>query len=229
MKRFVRNAGVPPAVPAASRRRVLSSVRAVRAASSARDMRHDNFIPPPQLVAIHSRGRLPHWNVQSAIYFVTFRLRDSLPREIIAALMLERKHLERSTKTPAERAHLGRAFGTRLDAHLDEGHGSCCLREHAEIVATALLHFDGERYDLHAWCVMPNHVHVMLSLQDNESLPKVVHSWKSFTAHAIGRGVIWQREYFDRVVRSAAEFAETRAYIHRNPEHAGLRDWPWVG
>lgn len=192
-------------------------------------MRHDNFIPPPKQVQIHSRGRLPHWQVDEAVYFVTFRLNDSLPRLSVASLMQERERMLRNSTTAAERRRLDHAFGLRLDWHLDQHYGSCLLREHGEIVANALLHFDHARYELHAWCVMPNHVHVMLYVTHGVDVPKIVHSWKSYTAHRIGRGVIWQREYFDRVVRTPGEFADTRAYIRANPVKAGLVKWPWVG
>ena len=192
-------------------------------------MRHDNFIPPPQLTNIRSRGRLPHWEVDNAVYFITFRLRDSIPREIVQSLTLERERMLRTVTTAADRSRLDEAFALRLDRHLDEGYGSCILREHAEIVASALKHFDRTRYELHAWCVMPNHVHVMVYLTHGRDLESVLHSWKSYTAHKIGRGVIWQREYFDRVIRSPQQFNNTRAYIHANPAKAGLLNWPWVG
>jgi len=191
-------------------------------------MRYDNFIPHPRLVEIRSRGRLPHWQVDDAIYSITFRLRDSLPRDVAHSLILERAHMLRGITSTTERARLDHAFAIRLDRELDRGYGSCILREHGEVVANALRHFDGVRYELHAWCVMPNHVHVMLHLAQGRELPRVVHSWKSYTAHVIGRGVIWQREYFDRVIRSPSDYNATRAYIRGNPAKAGLRDWQWV-
>jgi REP element-mobilizing transposase RayT len=189
-------------------------------------MRHDNFIPN---VRIRSRGRLPHWEVDAAVYSVTFRLRDSLPREIARSLVLERAHMLRNITTDVERARLDEAFALRLDHYLDEGYGSCILRQHGEVVAQALRYFDRERYELHAWCVMPNHVHVMFYLARGRDLEKVLHMWKSYTAHEIDLGVIWQKEYFDRVIRSAEHFNGTRAYIRNNPAKAGLVNWPWVG
>lgn len=192
-------------------------------------MRHDNFIPTPHFVQIHSRGRLPHWQVDDAVYFVTFRLRDSLPADVARELFREREHMLRSVANPADRARVDHAFAIRLDQELDAGSGSCLLAEHAEVIANALTCFHGARYELHAWCVMPNHVHAMLHVARGRDMPAILHSWKSYTAHRIGQGVIWQREYFDRVVRSPEEFSETRGYIHANPLKAGLRDWPWVG
>jgi len=188
-------------------------------------MRHDNFIPR---VRIRSRGRLPHWEVNSGTYSITFRLRDSLPPQIVRSLMHERTRMLRSAEYEANRARFEEAFSLRLDSYLDAGWGSCILREHGETVASALRHFDGVRYDLHAWCVMPNHVHVLASLHE-EPLEQVLHTWKSFTAHQIGLGVIWQREYFDRIIRSVEHFESSRAYIRANPAKAGLRNWLWVG
>jgi REP element-mobilizing transposase RayT len=192
-------------------------------------MRHDNFIAPPRYIRIDSRGRLPHWRVDNAIYFITFRLRDSLPREVARHLFLEREQMLRGCTTTFDRARLDAAFGIRLDRELDQGYGSCVLREHGELVANALKHFDRTRYQLHAWCVMPNHVHVMMHVELGDDVPEILHSWKSFTAHEVDRGVIWQREYFDRVIRSPRELANTAAYIRGNPFKAGLRDWPWTG
>jgi len=143
--------------------------------------------------------------------------------------MIERRQATRSLSTDAERARLDEAFAIRLDHFLDEGQGSRLLRKHGQVVVDALKHFDRLRYELHAWCVMPNHVHTLFYLERGRDLDKVLHSWKSFTAHEIGKGVIWQREYFDRVIRSPQQFCEARAYIQANPAKAGLRDWPWVG
>ncbi|MEK6372635.1 MAG: transposase [Acidobacteriota bacterium] len=190
-------------------------------------MRHDNFIPP-QGLRRRSRGRLPHWEVDDADYFVTFRLRDSLPHAIARKLVQERAHLIETCHTAAERSSIDKAFGVRLDSYLDAGYGSCILVQHAEVVANALRYFDGKRYVLHAWCVMPNHVHALFHLEFGRDLDRVLHSWKSYTAHEIDQGVIWQREYFDRVIRGPEDFRETRIYILRNPAKAGLADWKWV-
>ena len=192
-------------------------------------MQHTNFIPQPRFVEIRTRGRLTHWQVDEAVYFITFGLRDAIPAHVIEEFFREREQLLHGTRTVAERAQLERVFGLRIDRDLDDARGSCILREHGEIVASALRHFDGERYGLHAWCVMPNHVHVLVYIARGADLPKIIHSWKSWTAHQIGRGVIWQREYFDRVIRSPQELSDTRQYIRNNPGKAGLRNWPWVG
>src|SRR5439155_6639283 len=157
------------------------------------------------------------------------RLRDSLPRDVPTMLARDRERAIASAITAAQRAELNRAFGDRLDQYLDAGSGSAILREHGTLVAESLKHFDGSRYELLAWCVMPNHVHVLFFVPGQAELDRIVHSWKSYTAHSVGRGVIWAREYFDRVVRGERELERTRNYIHANPWKAGLRDWPFLG
>lgn len=192
-------------------------------------MRHDNFIPADRFLAIRTRGFLPHWIVNEAVYFVTFALKDALPSRVIRELFEERQRLLRGVTDSTQRAHLDRALQLRTDAELDAGRGSCVLAQHANLVADALRHFDSIRYDLHAWCVMPNHVHVMFYVDRGEDVASILHSWKSYTAHRIGRGPIWQREYFERVIRGDREFEATRGYIRANPAKAGLVNWPWVG
>src|SRR5258707_2520216 len=104
-------------------------------------------------VRVRSRGRLPHWERVGATYFVTFRLFDSLPATVLQQI----KEASRgNARTNAEYAH-------KLDAYLDRGSGASFLKNPriAALVVDALLHFDGTRYRLHAWCVMPNHIHVV--------------------------------------------------------------------
>jgi REP element-mobilizing transposase RayT len=194
-------------------------------------MRHDNFIHTNRVFNRRSRGRLPHWELDESNYSITFRLRDSLPRSVAEMLFRERQHMLQTALNAAERAEADRMFSLRLDTYLDAGYGTCILREdrNAAIVAGALKHFDRVRYDLHAWCVMPNHVHAMFYLARGADLQRVLHSWKSYTAHEIGQGVIWQREYFDRIVRDERDFRDTRNYVLNNPAKAGLRNWKWVG
>lgn len=103
------------------------------------------------------------------------------------------------------------------------------------VVANAIRHFDGARYEIDAFVVMNDHVHVIVCPLNNRSVESIVHSWKSFTAHAIGRnrsshGQLWQREYFDRVVGDARELTEKREYIWNNPfkRWQDLESYRWV-
>jgi REP-associated tyrosine transposase len=104
-----------------------------------------------------------------------------------------------------------------------------------EVVAAELRHRQGQRYEIYAHVIMNDHVHVLVQPMAEERLEKIVHSWKSFTAHSLQsrhgrRGRIWQGEYFDRVVRDDKEFVQKFDYIVSNPwkRWPQLADYPWV-
>ena len=120
-------------------------------------------------------------------------------------------------------------FSARIEEWLDAGYGSAVLArpEAGEIVAQALQHFDGERYALRSWVVMPNHVHVLVTPNVGHKLGDILHSWKRFTAQEINRllgssGQLWQRESYDHIVRDAEALARIADYIEGNPGKAGL-------
>ncbi|MBS1810610.1 MAG: transposase [Acidobacteria bacterium] len=178
----------------------------------------------------HSRGYLPHFSDAVHTQFVTFRLFDSMPQEVLQRWA---KELEQFPKS-----HLEREQKKRIEAYLDSGYGSCYLRDSriAEVVQNALLHFDHDRYALHAWVIMPNHVHVLFTPLNAWEWGKILHSWKSFTAHECNKilerqGELWQKDPFDRYIRDEQHFANARAYIENNPVKAGLcatpQDWQW--
>jgi putative transposase len=123
-----------------------------------------------------------------------------------------------------------RHFSNRWNDHLDDCHGACVLRrpELATIVADGLRYFDGERYDLTDFVVMPNHVHVLAAIPDEQSMLAQCDSWKRFTATQINRvlkrrGRFWQQDDFDHLVRSLEQFEYLRRYIAENPERARLK------
>ena len=127
----------------------------------------------------HSRGYLPHLECAQLIQHVTFHLADSLPKEVVERLEAELKSLP-PEKQDAERRK-------RLEAWLDAGHGSCVLRAPGmgDMVQNTFLFFDGQRYRLLAWVVMPNHVHVLFQPLAGWTVAKIVASWKKFTARKI--------------------------------------------
>jgi REP element-mobilizing transposase RayT len=142
---------------------------------------------------------------------------------------------DRSRRTAVDSDEISRLFHARLDDHLDRGYGECWLRKAqiAQLVIETWQLFDGDRYQLLAWCVMPNHVHIVSRLFEGRMLARVVHSWKSFTAlranESLGRtGPFWEREYHDRIIRDERELQDRINYVLRNPEKAGLLDWPYV-
>lgn len=161
---------------------------------------------------------MPHYDDGGA-QFLTWRLDDSIPAEVY----LEWKK-ELSRGGPAEKKELYR----RVEKFLDGCHGSCILREptRANIVANALRFYDGKKYDLHAYVVMPNHVHVLLAPLKDFPVSAIVQSLKGFTGKEIqrlfGSGRIWQPDYFDRAIRSAEHFERVVKYIEWNPVKAKL-------
>jgi valyl-tRNA synthetase len=185
---------------------------------------------------------LPHWTKEGATYAVTFRLADAVPEEVSDTGRVQRQEIMQRAEqqgrllTYHERVELRRLYSSKIETLLDAGHGDCLLEDPraAEIVQNALKHFDGQRYDLVAWAVMPNHVHVILRLCAGQDLPKTVQSWKSFTAKEINRllnrqGPLWMDEYFDHLIRDEEDLGNQINYVLANPEKAGLRDWPWCG
>ncbi len=182
----------------------------------------------------HSRGYLPHFDSNDVIQHVTFHLADSLPKDTVARLMAEIEQLDPDRQDIEKRR--------RLEALVDSGLGACWLRRSdcASVVQNSLLHFDGERYRMIAWVVMPNHVHALFQTLEGWSMYTVVASWKTFTANAIGRIVghpneplphVWHPEFWDRFIRNESHLAAALAYIHNNPVKAGLvsrpEEWPW--
>ena len=122
---------------------------------------------------------------------------------------------------------------SRVEQYLNSGYGACYLKDEriGRLVEEALFHFDGERYRLIAWVVMPNHVHVLVELIDGFPLGAVVHSWKSYTANKANkllgrRGRFWFPDYFDRYIRNEGHLANAIDYIHNNPFKAGLVERP---
>jgi REP element-mobilizing transposase RayT len=182
----------------------------------------------------YTRRHLPHLDAAHAIQFITFRLHDSVPAKMISQWQSELHWAERTKPDSKEAIELRK----RIEKYEDRGYGACYLRDErvASIAAQALKQFDGERYHLIAWCVMPNHVHILVEQKAGYPLSKIVQSWKSYIAHEanklLGRsGAFWAPDYFDRFVRDEKHFNAVLEYIHQNPVKAGLvsipQDWPW--
>lgn len=162
----------------------------------------------------YTRGYLPHLDEPGLTQFITFRLADSLPKNVFLDL--------EEGQDLASRA-------SREMRALDGGAGECLLRrpEIATLVRDALLRCDGERYELRAWVIMPNHVHALARMGDEASLPQVVGGWKSYSALIANRllrreGEFWAREFHDRYMRDDGHLADVVRYIERNPVKAGL-------
>ena len=167
-----------------------------------------------------SRGYLPHFDAPNLVQHIVFRLADSLPAQVAKDIARARRR--------------DRVLAT--DEALDRGYGRRDLARSnvATLVQTALLALNGERYALIAWCVMPNHAHVLLAINPGFTLDRIVHSWKSYTAkeanRVLGRaGAFWAPEHLVRFMRDDQHLANTATYIEGNPVKAGLcesvADW----
>jgi predicted solute-binding protein/REP element-mobilizing transposase RayT len=225
--RLVRNIGLQPVRPAGLQ----------PAASGA--------VPAPAFCALdqhaeiqRTRRNLPHWEQEGATYFVTFRLADAVPAQLARQWREEletwRKFHPEPWDETAVTEYRKRFLQPRED-WLDQGHGSCRLRDSraAIIVANALRFFDGQRYHLDAFVVMPNHVHALVQPLAGFRLSEIIHSWKSYAARQINKvfrrsGTVWMQESFDRIVRDWDALLRCRAYIARNPEKARLRSGEFV-
>ncbi len=201
--------------------------------------------PNPLVSGLHFRGKLPHLKRAGAVYFVTFRLADSLPAHEVARLKHERQVIleqARAAKSPLtwhEEEQLLAWYCDKVEALLDAGHGACWLSQPAiaNVVAGALNHFDGERYELRAWVVMPNHVHAVVWPLPGHTLSDILHSWKSFTSSQANKLLrrtgqeFWQTESFDHWIRDDAEHARLVAYVENNPVKARFckapEAWKW--
>jgi len=193
------------------------------------------------------RRNLPHWQPKGAEFFVTFRLAGSLPKEAITHLKDKYRQLKK-LKSDSEESELVGKFEAKIfrsfDDFLDkELTGPIWLsnKNVAKIVADALHFYDQTRYDLYAFTIMSNHVHfVFRHLEKYEvDLPVtlIMKNIKSYTAKEANKvlmrkGLFWQYESYDRVIRDEAELENTLKYTLYNPVKAGIIDeweqWPYT-
>ena len=191
---------------------------------------------PFEDLSIRQGSYLPHWTQSGATYAVTFRLIDSLSKQVLADWEFERRDIVRTAQrqkrelSKAEREQLDRLYSEKIENYLDAGHGECWLRDEriARVVREALSHFEGERYEVSAWCIMPNHVHVIVRPKGGYTLPQILHTWKSFTAKEANRllnrqGPFWQPESYDHLIRDEEDFRNQIRYALENPDKTGLK------
>jgi putative transposase len=177
--------------------------------------------------AWRSRGYIPHFDLPNLIQTITFRLEDSVPKSLIEQWKRELAWDHHHVK-----------LRIKLDKYEDSGYGACWLSGErvASMVEQTILFYDGKRYRIIAGCIMPNHVHVIIEILEGWFLADIMHSWKSYSAHAANKilcrsGEFWFREYFDRFIRNPEHLAQAIEYVENNPVKAGLvaakEDWQW--
>jgi hypothetical protein len=183
---------------------------------------------------VKHRRTLPHWEQSGCSYFVTFRLADSLPPAKLKYLRDWKKlWLQQQPKPWTDRTfrELETYYSRRIEHWLDNGLGGCCLRTK-----------EAPRHCGHGAGILPSRAlrpsflccHAkpracpIEAKRVNLAFAKVVHSWKSYTAHQIlpklnRREPLWMSEYFDHIVRSERQLDRLRWYIRDNPLKARLR------
>jgi REP element-mobilizing transposase RayT len=191
------------------------------------------FNPREDIEKTHHK--LPHWQQSGVPVAVTFRLSDSLPRRLLKDWLALRESFHLSHPPPWDdptEAMYAALCTRKLELYLDAGHGCCALRDPRvrQIVADQLHHFDGTRYHLNSYVIMPNHVHVLFELADRDAIAPTLQGWKGVSSRYIKRAALcdlnpfWQPEYHDRLIRSPEHFHTTQDYIRQNPTKAGLRE-----
>jgi putative transposase len=183
------------------------------------------------------RRNLPHLYYSDGIYFITYRLVNSIPYVILKTIRAELKKIsEIKTKrlTNAEKIHLDRRLKRlfkKYDALLDSGNYGekyLLLPRIIKIVKHTLNFPDGKDYRLICYCIMPNHVHLVFELlKGNKGVSKIMQSIKrisSTDSNAVlnREGTFWQSESFDRLVRNDRELYNIIKYVLLNPVKAGL-------
>jgi carbamoylphosphate synthase large subunit/REP element-mobilizing transposase RayT len=220
------SAGRLPACRSDSRASTMSAADSVRLA----DITFRGFDKDVPIAM--TKRHLPHWEQSGATYFVTFRLADSIASDVLTQWQEERARWLEVHPQPWDwktaREYM-RRFDEEREQWLDQGHGSCLLRDKRvqKIIMENLNRFDRDRYVIDAFVVMPNHVHVIVKPLRSNSMTTILHSWKSYTSNRINellnrKGSVWMSETFDTIVRDSSHLATCREYIQHNPPRAHL-------
>lgn len=197
--------------------------------------------------SIFYRRNLPHFQVDYSYYFVTFRLFNSLQKEVTEKLKKEYYEskkiilkLKDEIIRSAELYKLQKRYFGIFDNHLDANRE--CINylsdlRIAGIVNDAIKFRDGKEYNLNCFCIMPNHVHLMFFVQRfGKPLYRIMQSLKRYTASESNKilnrtGQFWHEESYDHIVRNENEYYNIINYIINNPVKAGLVEnaftWKW--
>jgi len=178
------------------------------------------------------------WEASQAVYHLSLHLGDSIPSDQLLLWRAERARLAAQAKassrpyTESEIAELKAVFNERVERYLTAGYGSCLLRrpDVADELVRVMTYGHGSQYALHTWCIMPNHLHVIVGqLEEGLALKRLITVWKRASSHRINKllqrqGVLWQEDAYTRIIRDASEYRQQLSYVWNNPERAGLSD-----
>ncbi|MBI9031147.1 transposase [bacterium] len=182
------------------------------------------FTVEEELKGWYKRSGIPHYDCDKVYQSITLRLHDSVPQHVIEQWKDELYFEKLSSKDSKAYRDLQRKIFT----YEDNGYGECYLKIPAikKIVEDAFKYFDKVKYDLIEYVIMPNHVHVLILPYQGQSLPAIIHSWKSFTAKKANKilnrtGKFWMEDYYDRYIRDVNHFDKVVKYIRNNGKEKG--------
>lgn len=172
---------------------------------------------------------LPHISQKEKIYFVTFRLNDSLPKYVLEELdrfRNEFKKVHEQSWTESHSRMLRKMMSRNIEKYLNNGYGSCILgkasvRRH---LITAIGSGDGKLYKTGPYVIMPNHVHILFLLLGNHTLEQAMRNIRQRSTYYINRelemtGKIWMGDYFDTIIRNDIHLKAAEYYIKNNPRN----------
>ena len=195
----------------------------------------------PETVRFYRR-KLPHWIVSGASYFVTIRLKNTLPKHVIEAMRLEGIQLEASGADNQQLHQLRRKHFVQIESILDAADASQRWLDNpkvAQVVMDSLGWLNSQGWMVYAAVILSTHVHLLIRNDEGRTwqLLEDLARFKNYTAcmcnRVVGRkGSFWAREHFDHWIRNGEKFERVVRYIAMNPVKAGRverwKDWPWT-
>jgi putative transposase len=213
-------------------------------------MKGKDTIGQENLKYFYVSRNLPHmFDIRKPV-FITYRLKFTLPAVVMKELnqrKTEWLNLNQKLDAESKKQRIKHREATFFDwydkliAQSSETPQILHQREITDIITESFRYFDNQHYTLMAYCVMPNHVHVLIHplLQESGeiySCPHITYTWKRYSANQINRvlkrsGSLWQQESYDHMVRDERELSQVLEYIIQNPVMAGLvNKWDeWYG
>ena len=177
---------------------------------------------------LQTHGNLPHWSQDAKLYFITFRLSDSMPAYVLERIQ---NGNEWRQQVIALHGYIPEEHSAKfeMDKHnqmmhyLDAGHGCCWLRNPAvrKILEKCISRLDNAESKVHCYVIMPNHVHIIIETTNEASATKLIGTIKSVSSHLINKylgrkGKLWQHESYDRIIRNGLHYWRAVRYIVRN-------------
>lgn len=187
------------------------------------------YLEKDKPIEISSKDKLPHWHQDGKIQFITFRLADSLPQSKVNELKEKIQIFENHHPRPWDETTLieyHKIVSPEYEKFLDNGYGECILKESRfrRIIKEAIFYYNDSKYEVIAFVIMPNHVHLLLRILKNNKLNKIMQSIKRYSAREINKqlnrdGALWMKRYFDRIVRNREHLNHCLNYIKENPKY----------